>query len=228
MHKSIALACEARDEFKQAHPTDTEQRLVALSIGCYGALMANGAEYTGEYGDVTLDELIRFHQERLNVFLSAKAEVDFILFETIPSLLEAQAIRQVVLERKNAKPIAVSFQCRSADQIADGSAAVNAFKLFNDVDNVFAVGINCTKPPFVERLLATIAQVSNKALLAYPDGGEEWDAVARTWDATTKIPEETFGCMMTKYIKEYGPKVIIGGCCGTGPCHIRNIRQFMN
>jgi homocysteine S-methyltransferase len=232
MRKSVTLACEARDEFKQEHPTDTLQRLVALSLGCYGALLANGAEYTGDYGEVTLDELVRFHRERLDVFLSADAEVDFIMFETVPSFLEAKAIRQVVLEwNHSAKQVAVAFQCRSDDQIADGSPVVNALKVFDDVDSVFAVGINCTKPPFVESLFATIAQVNqesgqSRALLAYPDGGEEWNAVARTWDATTKLPEETFGCMMAKCIEEYGPRVLVGGCCGTGPCHIRNIRQF--
>lgn len=231
LRKSVTLACEARDEFKQAHPTDTLQRLVALSIGSYGALTANGAEYTGDHGDVTSDELVRFHKERLDVFLSADAEVDFILFETVPSFFEATSIRKVVLGTR--RPVAVVFQCRSDSQIADGSLVVNALKVSDDVDNMFAIGTKCTKPAFVESLFATIDRVNkeggqNRALLAYFDGGEEWNAKSRTWHATTKLPEETFGCMMVRCIEEYGPYVIVGGCCGTGPSDIRNIRQFLD
>ncbi|KAG2228425.1 hypothetical protein INT48_004918, partial [Thamnidium elegans] len=221
MHKSITLACEAREEYKQAHPNDTVQRLVALSIGCYGAVLANGAEYTGNYGDITLDQLVNFHSDRLNIFLENQYTVDFVLFETIPSLLEAQAIEKVVRGWKNQRklpPVAVAFQCRSQDQIADGTALVQALDVLNDTDEVFAIGINCTKPKFVEQLLSTVHRFNekkgnNKALLAYPDGGEEWDAVARSWDKTAKLPEELFGCMMAKCVRDFGPRVLIGGCC---------------
>ena len=68
MQKSVKLACEARDEYKRDHPQDTTERLVALSIGCYGAVLANGAEYTGNYGNITVDDLVKFHTERLSIF----------------------------------------------------------------------------------------------------------------------------------------------------------------
>lgn len=61
MRRSVRLACEARDEFGKG--------LVALSMGCYGAVLANGAEYTGEYGSATLPDLVRFHKERLDILL---------------------------------------------------------------------------------------------------------------------------------------------------------------
>jgi homocysteine S-methyltransferase len=80
-------------------------------------------------------------------------------------------------------------------------------------------------------LFATVYQYNkengDRAMIAYPDGGEEWDAVARNWDSTAKLPEEAFGCMMAKCIKEYGPRVLVGGCCGTGPTHIKNIGSFL-
>ncbi|GAA5805198.1 hypothetical protein HPULCUR_010712 [Helicostylum pulchrum] len=237
MRKSVTLACEAREEYKQAHPNDTTQRLVALSIGCYGAVLANGAEYTGNYGDITLGQLVDFHSNRLNIFLENQYAVDFVLFETIPSLLEAQAIERVVSGWKNQErilpPVAVAFQCRSQDQIADGTALVQALEVLNETDRVFAVGINCTKPKFVEELLSTVHRFNEKkkgnkkALLAYPDGGEEWDAVARSWDNTAKLPEELFGCMMAKCVRDFGPRVLVGGCCGTGPSHIKNIGSFL-
>lgn len=232
MQRSVILANEARNEFKQAHPNTTQQLLVALSIGCYGAILANGAEYTGEYGDVSLDRLVEFHQSRLDIFLSSGQGVDFVIFETIPSYLEAQAILKIVETNHALPPVAVAFQCRSEDQIADGTPIIKALALYDQVNQVFSTGFNCTKPKYVEKLMYTITeynkQVNNgKVLITYPDGGEEWDAVARSWDATTKIPEESFGCMMAESIKRYGPNIIVGGCCGTVPHHIQNIKQFI-
>ncbi|KAI8380597.1 Homocysteine S-methyltransferase [Choanephora cucurbitarum] len=229
MHKSVALAVEARDEYKQAHPEDQQPRLVALSIGCYGAVLANGSEYTGDYGNKTVEQLIQFHKERLAIFLE-KSKVDMVMFETIPSFAEIQAIQQIV-QSTPLPPVAVAFQCRSSDQIADGTPVLKALETLSQEDAIFALGINCTKPKYVEALFETVAQFNKthgkgKALLAYPDGGEEWNAVARQWDSSAKLPEEAFGCMMSKCIQTYGPRVLVGGCCGTGPAHIKNISSF--
>ncbi|CEG71579.1 hypothetical protein RMATCC62417_07291 [Rhizopus microsporus] len=234
MHKSISLACEARKEFIQEHPENTSPKLVALSIGCYGAILANGAEYTGNYGDTSVDQLVQFHKERLSVFLQSKeSKVDFILFETIPSALEARAIASIVSDFDLLPPVAVSFQCRSDHDIADGTPLQDVLALFDTIDHVFATGINCTKPQFIESLIDIIvkhnkAQNSQKVLLLYPDGGEVWDAVARTWDTSCKLPEDKFGYLMAKCVKEYGPRVIVGGCCGTGFTHIRNLKSHLH
>ncbi|KAG2193827.1 hypothetical protein INT47_004694 [Mucor saturninus] len=226
MQKSVALACQARDEYEQAHPNSN--KLVALSMGCYGAVLANGAEYTGDYGNVSVQDLVRFHKERLDIFLSTPdTKVDMIIFETIPSYLEAQAIAEVVKETK-LPPVAVAFQCRSGDQIADGTSVVQALEAVNSSE-IFATGVNCTKPEFVQTLLAIVygyhTESTGQALIAYPDGGESWDAVARQWDSTSRLPEEAFGCMMAQCMKDYGPRVLVGGCCGTGPNHIKSILE---
>lgn len=239
MKKSVSLACEARDQYKQSHPDDPYPRLVALSIGCYGAILANGSEYTGNYNHPqhtpSLETLVDFHRKRLCTFLDQHQKVDLVLFETIPNFLEAQAIAKLVTEWDTTllalPPVAVCFQCKSSDQIADGTQIQTALDLFNSIENVFGTGFNCTKPKFVESLFKSVfyhAQTHNKVGLAYPDGGEAWDAVARCWDKTAKLPEEAFGCMMAQSVQTYGPRVIVGGCCGTGPCHIKNIRSFLS
>ncbi|KAI7901810.1 Homocysteine S-methyltransferase [Cokeromyces recurvatus] len=167
--------------------------------------------------------------------------VDFILFETIPSYLEVQAIRKLILDYSCQEaddddddkillpPIAVSFQCRSGEDIADGTPMLRALEDLIDLELVFALGFNCTKPKFVPALLHTIAQPlqhHQKAILAYPDGGEEWDMITKSWDPTTKLPEASFGSMMATFIKQYGPRIIVGGCCGTRPSHIRHIKNL--
>ncbi|KAI9362260.1 Homocysteine S-methyltransferase [Pilaira anomala] len=252
MKKSVSLACEARDQYKQSHPDDPYPRLVALSMGCYGAILADGSEYTGNYGqNISLETLVDFHRKRLCTFLldhhqKNEVVVDLVLFETIPNFLEAQAIAKLVMEWDDPlllpapaapappplPPVAVCFQCKSSDQIADGTSFQTALDIFHSsIENVFGLGFNCTKPKFVESLLKTTyhhTQTHNKVLVAYPDGGEEWDALARTWDESAKLPEEAFGCMMAQSVQAYGPRVIVGGCCGTGPSHIKNIRSFFS
>jgi homocysteine S-methyltransferase len=239
MRKSVALAFDARDEFMQSHPDDTLQRLIALSIGCYGAILANGAEYHGNYGDVTLERLVEFHKNRLEIFLSGKDALDMVIFETVPSYMEAKAIRELVLGWKadysknipELPPVAVSFQCKSGTKIADGHLLRDSLAILEDIDQIFSLGFNCTKPKFIGELLSTTAEENKKnkvkATIIYPDGGDEWDAVARSWNTKDRLVEDTFAKVLGNAVVEYGPKIIVGGCCRTGPSHIKAIRNFL-
>lgn len=66
--------------------------LVAASVGCYGAALADGSEYRGEYGDtVGQQNLQEWHKERLDLLARADG-VDLVMFETIPCLAEVRAI----------------------------------------------------------------------------------------------------------------------------------------
>jgi len=55
--------------------------LVAASIGCYGAYLADGSEYTGKY-KLSKKELMNWHRKRLKVVIGERP--DIIAFETIP------------------------------------------------------------------------------------------------------------------------------------------------
>ncbi|KAI9015879.1 Homocysteine S-methyltransferase [Phycomyces nitens] len=227
MRKSVQLAREARDEFTAAHP-NSQPRYVALSAGCYGAVLANGAEYTGQYGLVTKQDLVDFHNHRLDIFLQEPG-IDMILFETIPSIIEAEAIRTIVDSRTDLPPVGVGFSCKSDNQISDGTLLSTCLDQL-DTLNVFAAGINCTKPRFIPSLLSICslyARKTGKAILLYPDGGAEWDAVGRCWHSE-KVTPETFGKQMAEYTKQYGPKMVVGGCCGTSPAYIRSYLHFLS
>ncbi|MGW4961877.1 homocysteine S-methyltransferase, partial [Nonomuraea sp. NPDC004186] len=75
---SVELAAQARDEAGHG--------LVAASVGPYGAFLANGAEYTGDY-DLDEDGLFDWHLPRWEILASAGA--DLLACETIPSYPEA-------------------------------------------------------------------------------------------------------------------------------------------
>ena len=62
--KSVDLAKSAVDEFLQQNPDCGYKPLVAASIGPYGAFLADGSEYNGDYG-VDDQTLLEFHRQRL-------------------------------------------------------------------------------------------------------------------------------------------------------------------
>lgn len=73
--------------------------LVAASIGCYGAALADGSEYCGDYGvEVGVASLKEWHRERLDVLKGAHG-TDLLLFETIPCLTEVEAILSLLQVR---------------------------------------------------------------------------------------------------------------------------------
>src|SRR5664279_6255231 len=62
---------------------------VAASVGPYGATLADGSEYRGDYG-LTVAQLRRWHRPRLAVLADAGADV--LAVETIPCLAEVAAL----------------------------------------------------------------------------------------------------------------------------------------
>ena len=62
---------------------------MAASVGPYGASLADGSEYRGDYG-LSVDELRAWHRPRLAVL--AEAGADLLACETIPCLAEVEAL----------------------------------------------------------------------------------------------------------------------------------------
>src|SRR5579884_482415 len=110
MRLSVRLAVEARDEF-WADPANRAGRprpLVAASIGPYGAYLADGSEYRGDYG-LSEEELCAFHRPRLAMLASSGA--DLLACETIPCLEEALALAELLSELPEAGAW-ISLSCR--------------------------------------------------------------------------------------------------------------------
>ena len=210
----MELALEARDAF-WAEPRNHEGRqrpLVAASVGPYGAFLANGAEYTGAY-DRDEAGLVDFHRERLRLLGSTGA--DLLACETIPSGPEARALASLLLASPGL-PAWMSFSCRDSRNLRDGTPLVDCVHLLEAVPRVVAVGVNCTSPDFVEALLATAAPATARPLVAYPNSGETYDAARKTWVGS---PASDWGERGRAW-RRAGAR-LIGGCCRTGPAHVR-------
>ena len=222
MALSVELAKEARERFWNDPAGRAEGRawpLVDASIGPYGASLADGSEYRGNYG-LSLPELADFHGARLAAVMSARP--DLLAIETIPSAEEAALVLELLAPWPEIRAW-VSFTCRDAERISEGQTVADALSAVADYPQVAAVGFNCVPPSLAEVLLAAAARVTKKPLVIYPNSGERWDAGGRRW-----VPGEgpfDFGAGARRWA-ERGAR-LIGGCCRTGPETIRTIRTSL-
>ena len=221
LNSAVEVALQAVDVFLAAGPRRAPFRpRVAASMGPYAAYLADGSEYSGEYS-VDVEELEVFHQQQYATLAASRA--DLLVFETIPNISEAGAIRNLLLKNPE-RPVWVSFCCRDSDHLSDGSSLKQAFELFEDIDAVVALGINCTAPEFVTPLLTSVRDVAQrKSRLVYPNSGEHYDGASKCWHAKG---EAGFIDNVEDWIK-LGAQ-IIGGCCRTTPLDIQNISNTLN
>lgn len=222
MYRSVGLALAARDDFwaDPAHRRDRERPLVAASLGPYGAYLADGSEYRGNYG-LSIEQLADFHRPRLAVLAAAGA--DLLACETIPCQEEGEALVTLLAEFPGT-PAWLAFSCRSESELSDGGPFAEAAALANRSDQIVAVGVNCTAPRYVEALLRIARAVTAKPLLCYPNSGEAWDPLHHCWLGNSGVTD--FGVPSQRW-RAAGAS-LIGGCCRTTPEDIRAIRRSLN
>lgn len=214
--RSVRLACAAREQFlREQCDAERPRPLVAASIGCYGAALHDGSEYRGDYG-LSVPDLIDWHRPRLR--LLADSGADLLACETIPCLAEAAALARLLGEVSH-RPAWVSFSCRDESSLRHGEPLVEAVALVSAAPNVSAVGVNCTAPRHVEPLLHAARSATDRALVAYPNSGEGWDAERHAW---TETPESFDWGGAARRWRAAGAR-LIGGCCRTTPEIIREI-----
>ena len=220
MIRSVQLAQEGRDRF-WSEPAKRQGRikpLVAASIGCYGACLHDGSEYRGDYG-LSVEQLIAFHRPRLEVL--AKGGADLFACETIPCLVEAEALVQLLPEF--GLPAWISFSCKDERHVCHGETLADCLALADACENVVALGINCTPPRLVAGLLSSVSGMTRKPLVVYPNRGETWNVQARRWIGETNPLD--WGQAACGWYAD-GAR-LIGGCCRTTPDDIRRMAQAL-
>ena len=219
IRRSVELFLAARDEWweQEGRAAGRVYPLCLAGMGPYGAYLANGSEYTGAY-EVSDEELCAFHKRRATLLHEAGA--DILLFETQPSLHEA------LLEARIAEEMGadywISFSCRDGkhngkgEPVADCAAALSA-----DHPHLKMIGVNCTKPEYIESLVRCLKGATELPIAVYPNSGEVYDPVTKTW--THAGGELDFGTYALRYMAA-GARAV-GGCCTTVEKHIRQVVQ---
>ena len=190
---------------------------IAGSVGPYGAMLADGSEYTGAYGaEVGVAGLRAFHRPRME--LLAEAGADVLACETVPAAAEVEAL--LAEADVLGFPIWLSLTTVTADdgvvRTRRGEPAADVFAMADGVDAVVAVGVNCTEPAGVGPAIRAAAR-SGKPVVVYPNSGETWDAVQRRWTGEPGLRTETIPAWL-----DAGAR-LMGGCCRVRPQHIAAI-----
>jgi homocysteine S-methyltransferase len=184
---------------------------VAASVGPYGAVLADGSEYRGDYG-ISVAGLRRFHRPRLEVLAGAGADV--LAVETVPCLAEVEAL---LLELEPlGVPAWLSISCAGTRTRA-GEPATEAFAMARDATSVFAVGVNCIAPTDADALIGLASSCSGKPGVVYPNSGEQWDAQRHAWAGSAAFDAADVASWVRSGAR------LVGGCCRVGPAQIAQV-----
>ncbi len=184
---------------------------VVGSVGPYGASLANGAEYTGDYGlghgEAAVRALREHHRPRLQALL--EAGVDALACETIPTMSEVEALVDELRDMHLDLPVWVSLTpAPGGRSTRTGEDLAQASSLVADLPTAYAVGVNCCPPEDVPAALAALAPCDyGLRAIAYPNSGEVWDATARTWTGQAAWDADAL-----QQWQALGASAI-GGCC---------------
>lgn len=184
-------------------------------MGPYGAFLADGSEYRGEYG-LTEKELMDFHRPRMQALIEAGA--DLLACETIPSLIEARAIAKLLKEFPEVCAW-ISFTARDGEHVSEGQLFADCVKQLQDHPQIAAIGVNCTSPIYISSLIQAGKKETEKPILVYPNSGESYDAARNDWNGEPVL--HSFGERAREWY-DAGAR-LIGGCCRTTPEDIRAI-----
>ncbi|KAF2094961.1 homocysteine S-methyltransferase [Rhizodiscina lignyota] len=213
MKRSVQLAQQAQRQY--VLESQKTGFLIAGSIGPYGAYLADGSEYTGDYR-LSLDGMLDFHRPRMKALI--EAGVDILAFETIPSVRDLTGFVALLLTEFPSATAYISFTIRDKNHISDGSPLSNVMKLVNMCPQFVAVGVNCIDESKVTGALETLSHLTSKPLIAYPNSGQQYDVDSNSWTG-----ENGFRTSLADKVAKWrslGARVI-GGCCQTSPEDIR-------
>jgi homocysteine S-methyltransferase len=225
IRRSVVLAREAAEQAGLGGQGG--QAWVAGSVGPYGAMLADGSEYTGTYvgpgaRGPAVAALRAFHRPRMEVL--AEAGADVLACETVPALAEAEAL--VEEARALGVPIWLSLTTTTGPdgvvRTRRGEDAAEAFALGRGVGQVVAVGVNCTDPHGTGRAVEVAAEASGLPVVVYPNSGESWDAATRSWRGRAEPAVGEVAAWVRAGAR------LVGGCCRIGPEQIRAVAAALS
>ncbi|GKY94855.1 hypothetical protein MPSEU_000450400 [Mayamaea pseudoterrestris] len=247
MNDMFRHAVELARRAQMTTPQPERRTFVAVSLGCFGAALANGAEYTGIYGTKTLHDLVCFHRDKLRQAIDCRP--DAIAFETIPSQQECRALVQLLSDESlqlSEYRIGcwISLACRNETELNDGTLLWDALNVLAAIPArlVQGFGLNCCAVQHLSGLVSIMVRhmaqgdVFKRAIILYPNTGELWDAQTQSWKKETGITaaDDYCDCIMnvlsqikSEWPSEAGhcPTIVVGGCCRTRPEAIKELRR---
>jgi methionine synthase I (cobalamin-dependent) len=163
------------------------------------------------------EELRAEHAERVDHLV--RCGVDLILIETINTIREALTIAKFAVT--TGVPVVVSFVCNREGKILSGETLTAAAGQLLPL-GISAIGVNCGPTPDLDKPLAELQSACGVdfPLIAYGNIGYADDAVG--WINTDSENPKVY-CQHAIH----WPVKIVGGCCGTTPEHIAQLKSAL-
>ncbi len=205
--QAIALAREARDRAGTGRVVWIAGSLAPLE-DCYRPDLAPAS-----------DVAEREHREQAARLVRSGAEV--LLVETMNSI--GEAVSAVRGARASGLPVLVSFICRSPVEIWSGESLAAAVRAVEPL-GPDAILVNCTPSDLASGCVETIARATDIPTGCYPNAGGP-DFEEGTWRFDPAMTPERFAAAAGEWVRNGAQ--IVGGCCGTGPEHVRALRAVL-
>ena len=172
-------------------------------------------EWTGGGDERCEERFVEIFREQIDGLLNGG--VDLLVFETFQDLIESRAALTAAQERE--VPVVFSMGGVTNGRTSLGVEAEELALLAASM-GVDAVGVNCRGTFDILESVQTVAQTVSLPLIAMPNAGSpEIDRGRVAYRA-----EPHFFRDYTQRLLAAGVQ-IIGGCCGTGPEHIRQMAE---
>lgn len=191
-HRAIGAALIPGDFYKLE-----DHKITSVCLGPYGAALANGAEYTGEYPDMTFEDLVSFHLHRLRQAASSPAffAMKVLAFETIPRLDEAEAICEALnvftseytsspRRYGNSPPpayLSFVFPPEAKERLPWPAEQTSVDDIVKSITQkkreiswpIAGIGINCTKPWIMEEVVPKLTEAVRLQREANTEAGDK-------------------------------------------------------
>jgi 5-methyltetrahydrofolate--homocysteine methyltransferase len=220
-YESARLAREVADEFSAKTPE--QPRFVAGAIGPTNrtASLSPDVNRPG-YRAVTFDELATAYLEQTRGLVDGG--VDTLLIETIFDTLNAKAalfaVQQFFNEGGRVVPVMISGTITDASGRTLSGQTVEAF--WHSIKHLplLSVGLNCALgADQLRTYVRELARLADVPVSAYPNAG-----LPNAFGGYDESAQE-FAALVEDYLKE-GLLNVVGGCCGTTPQHIAELRKL--
>lgn len=201
-------------------------RLVKISKDAVGnrALVAGDLTTTGQLmeprGPLTYEELYQAYQEQIRALADAGAdllvaETMLSVDETVVALDAAQSVCDL--------PMMCSLTLEADGSAMYGGNAVEAVMTLQEM-GAAAVGLNCSVgPDQLESVVTNMRKVAQVPIIAKPNAG--MPVIDEKGEAHYSMDAETFAEYTRKLVAAGAG--LVGGCCGTTPEYIKQLKKIL-
>jgi S-methylmethionine-dependent homocysteine/selenocysteine methylase len=169
---------------------------------------------------VPADRELRAEHAELAAWLRS-AGADLIWIETMNTVREAQAASEAAAEAE--MPFAVSFVLREDGNLLSGEPLKSAVAAVEPLGPL-ALGLNCIPPRGLTGWLPRLRRATSRPISAYAHINNPTPICG--WGFSQALSADEYA----EYVRQWldAGASIVGGCCGTGPEHIRAVRAVVD